>query len=336
MGGASKYTVELPDGKKHNLHNGDRGFFKRSVHKLRCTEGILQMVRPMEFRDSLKLGKATNFASFPGTLDVSKHHLDVACVNNYYFLKDAGSKRGTYLKLTNSGKNKRIELHKGMTFAVGRLQLKVQNLEGDCADNKKLKEKVEEAARERAEANKDKDKEDEALDDDEEFADDSDEDDGGGGKKGKLDGPAVMFLASIDKKSQVKGRIRETSTIGSDKEKNKISISSEMAKEKKIDAVHTRIVLEDGHFYLESGGGGFGTFVGLPKKKFVEVHGGDKLLVGSARCKIEALPATFAPLDGLIDKILGKRVTNVYDMKVVGSSASIEERLQAARKEHDA
>ena len=44
--------------------------------------------------------------------------------------------------------------------------------------------------------------------------------------------------------------------------------------------VHTRIVLEDGHFYLEDAKSAFGTYVGLPKKKFFELNGGDKLLLG--------------------------------------------------------
>ena len=39
--------------------------------------------------------------------------------------------------------NARVELHKGSTFAVGRLQLKVQNIEGACADNKALLAKME-------------------------------------------------------------------------------------------------------------------------------------------------------------------------------------------------
>lgn len=219
------------------------------------------------------------------------------------------------------------------------------------------------ARKERAEENKDK--EEEELDDDEEFADDSDEDDGGkGGKQGKLEGPPVMFLTPVNKKVPVKGRIRETSTIGacplctpkrnpnshrsisaacvargghahtaqatrttrcdrccntrsphhdptaavlapvttwhrcarppplhavsagSDSNKNKIVVKEDLAKANQVDAVHTRIVLEDGHFYLENAEGKMGTYVGLPKKKFFEINGGDQLLLGSAKCGV--------------------------------------------------
>ena len=44
-----------------------------------------------------------------------------------------------------------------------------------------------------------------------------------------------------------------------------------MVEGKDVSPVHARIVLEDGHFYLEDAGSSFGTFVGLPKKKYFEV-----------------------------------------------------------------
>jgi len=287
--------------------------------------------------EGMQVGKR-GMNSFPGGKDVSKHHLDVAIMNNYYFVKDSGSKKGSYIKIGGS-KNKRVELHKGMTFAVGRLHLKVSNIEGDSADNRKLREKMEEEQREREAEQAEKKREDKTeveLDDDEEFADDSDDEDSKkkSGIKGKLDGPPVMFITSIDKKVPVKGRIRETSTIGVNKEKNKISVKEDIAKPRKVDDVHTRVVLEDGHFYLEDAGSSFGTYVGLPKKKFFEINAGDLLMLGGARATISQLPATVQFLDGLIDKILGQMPLKIYDMKICGT-APIEKRLKAARKEDD-
>jgi len=330
--------VTLPDGKEHELHNGDRGFFVRHVHKLRVLEGFRYRFRPIRLVEGLEVGKR-GFNSFPPKLDVSKHHCDIAVVNNYYFMKDAGSKYGTFIKIGGSKENSRIELHKGMTFSVGRLHLKVQNIEGDCADNKELKAKLEaERAAKEQEKSKDTDKKpDDELDEDEEYADDTDDEDdkkGSSAKKGKLDGPAVMFLVPLNKKEQAgKGRIRETSTIGISKEKNKVSVSDDQAKKFMISDVHTKIVLEDGHFYLENAGGAFGTYVGLPKKKYFELHGGDQLLLGGARAQVEAplgdVPRFF-PLDGLIDKILGKQSTKAYNVTVTGKS-NIENRLINSR-----
>ena len=45
-----------------------------------------------------------------------------------------------------------------------------------------------------------------------------------------------MFLNPVDKKVQVKGRIRETGTIGSDPDKNKIAVPTELAKSRKVRA----------------------------------------------------------------------------------------------------
>ena len=141
-----------------------------------------------------------------------------------------------------------------------------------------------------------------------------------------------MFLAPVDKKTQIKGRIRETSTIGASKEKNKIAIPEELAKARGVGEVHTRIVLEDGHFYLESAGGA--TYVGIPKKKFFQVRAGDKLMLGQARCSISALlPFTFLPLDGIIDHMMGKMPLATYNVKILGSGATIEQRLRIARGE---
>ena len=323
--------VTLPDGKKVPMHNGDRGFFVRHVHTLRVLEGLRYRFRPIRMTDKLEIGRR-GMNSFPDKKDVSKHHLTVACVNNHYFLKDAGSRRGSYIKLASSGKNKRVELHKGMTIAVGKIHLKVQSIEGSAADNQAA---IEAAAKKKqdAEAAKNNAKDDD-LDEDEEYAD-SDSDDGGSsaGKNVKLEGPPVLFFTSVNKKHQIKGRIRETSTIGSGKEANKIQIKEELAKDGRVDAVHTRICLEDGRFYVEDAGSSFGTFVGFPKKKLVQVFGGDQLLLGSARAQVENFPGKFYFIDGLIDKIMGNLDISHYPVTLLSSSASLEERLQAARGE---
>ena len=320
MGGSGQ-KVTLPSGKEASAYNGDRGFFVRGRHTLKCLEGWKQYLpwKYVEFSDKLSVGKR-EFDIFPSTLGVSKNHITVACLNNYYFIKDAGSKQGTYIRIGGSSKNKRIELHKGMSFAVGRMHFKISLIEGDAADNRVLKAQLEqEAAEKMAKGEASGKKKEDELESDEEFADDSDDDDGGskkssasGKKRGKLDGPAVMFLSSVDKKLNVKGRIRETSTIGADKEKNKISLEPELAKDKLVDAVHTRICLEDGRFYLEDAGSKFGTWVGLPKKRWFEVNVGDSIMLGSARCRIGMNVNPFQPLQGMIDKLLGASALNMY------------------------
>ena len=332
MGGDKKpkYQIELPDGKQHNLHNGDRGFFVRDVYALRVLEGFRYRFRGIRLTEKLEVGKR-GMNSFPAGKDVSKHHTTVACVNNYYFMKDAGSRKGTYFKLASSGKNKRVELHKGMTFAVGKVHLKVANIEGDAADNQEAKAAAAAAAKEKEAAAAEKSGKKEDLDSDEEYADDSDDGGGGGGgKKTKLEGPPVLFLASVDKRQQIRGRIRETSTIGAAKDSNKVQIKEEIAKEKAVSDVNTRIILEDGHFYLEDAGSKFGTFIGFPKKKLVQVTGGDQMMLGTARCQIEHYPGKMQFIDGLIDKIMGNMGTNVHDVKVLSTSSSYEERLQVA------
>ena len=335
MGGkkTSTYSIELPDGTKAPLHNGDRGFFIRHMHTLRVLEGLRYRFRPIRLTEKLEVGKR-GMTSFPEGKDVSKHHADIAVVNNYYFMKDAGSRRGTYFKLASSGKNKRVELHKGMTFAVGQVHFKVQQIEGDAADNKEAKAKALAAAKAKEAAAKEAaGKKDENLDSDEEYADDDSDDDGGGGsgKKVKLEGPPVLFMVSLDKRLQIRGRIRETSTIGAAAEGNKVVIKPEVAKDKKVEAIHTQICLEDGHFYLEDVSKKFGTFVGFPKKKFVQLHGGDQLMMGTARAQIEVIPFAVQFIDGLIDKIMGFKTENMYNVKLVDKGASIDERLQAAR-----
>lgn len=321
------------------MNNGDRGFIARGVITLKCYDGWKSWLpfKYLELADKRTIGKRA-VDIFPPKMDVSKAHVSVACVNNYYFLKDASSK-GTFVKI-GGGKNKRIELHKGMTFAVGRIGFKVQMMEGDCADNRIVKQQIEEeeakkAAQRSSDTEKNKKKEAE-LDSDEEFADTDDDDDDTskqtkGGKRGKLDGPPVMFLATIDKKGiAIKGRIRETSTIGADKEKNKISIPAELAKQKGVSAVHTRIVLEDGHFYLEDAGSSLGTWVGMPKKKWFEINSGDHIMIGAARCRIGMRLNPFQPIQGIIDTILGSFGTTDYQVNILGH-ASIEQRLVAAQ-----
>jgi len=338
MGKKDRYYITLPGGSRAELHNGDKGFMIRHMTSIRVDEGLRYRFRPIRLTDKLEVGKR-GMTSFPPSMEVSKHHVTVACMNNHYFIKDNNSKGGTYIKIGGSAKNKRIELHKGMTIAVGRLHLKVSLIEGDTAENRKIREEIEEAEKERAAeaAEKTTSKKEADLDSDEEYADDSDDDNKGGskGKKGKLEGPAVLFLSSLNKKERIKGRIRETSTIGADKEQNKIMIPEELAKTKAVSAVHTRIVLEKdangaSHFYLEDAGGSLGTYVGLPKKKFFELNGGDHLMFGMAKAHVEVIPAACQVLDGLIDKILGDLGTQMHNMKIVGH-APIEERMEATK-----
>jgi len=343
MGGFKHGKTKLPSGKEVTQHNGDKGFVVRGRLTLKCHEGWKQYLpwKYVEFENGLQLGKR-GFDIFPAKMDVSKHHVTVACLNNYYFIRDQASKHGTYIRIGLSAKNKRVELHKGSTFAVGRVHFKVSELQGSAADNLEKMKEMEEEAREKAEA-KEKaeaagkatgEKEPE-LESDEEFADDTDDEDDkksskGSSKKGKFDGPPVMFLSTIDKKLKIKGRVRETSTIGSDKEKNKISIEEAVAKAKNVDKVHTRICLEDGHFYLEDAGSSFGTWAGLPKKKFFEIHVFDHIMLGGARCTIGMNVVPFQFIQGIIDKLLGTMNAQDYPMKILGSSSSYEERLQAA------
>ena len=341
MGGKKhSYKTTLPSGREAKMHNGDRGFIKRAPCTLRIWESFKFLPGfGIPLVDKLSIGAKTN--SFPATLNVSKHHLTAACLNNYYFLKDAGSKHGSYVKLAKGGPSKggngRVELHKGMTFSVGRLGFKVSDIQGAASDNKAAiaardKARKEAEAKQAASGAKE-----EELDSDEEFADsDDDGGGGGGGKATKLDGPPVMFLSSVDKKLAIRGRIRATSTIGSHKENNKIAIADDVAAKRSVEAVHTRIVLDDdGKFFLEDASkGGLGTYVGLPRKKFFEVNPGDKLLLGGCRCAIDALypPILVRPLDGIIEHMMGADELSVYDMTIVGA-APIQKRISAAMGE---
>lgn len=332
-------TVKLPSGKVVKMTNGYRGSIAPGVHTLRCIDGWKAMLpwKYINLEEKRPIGKSS-VDIFPAKMGVSKSHMTCAVLNGYYFVKDNGAKLGTYIQM-GSGKNKRVELHKGMTFSVGRMGFKVSMIEGAAYDNLELKKQLEEeeAEKEKKKAESGKDAKPEVeLDSDEEFADDSDDEDGGKsskkskkGKAGKLDGPPVMFLTSMDKKLNVKGRIRETSTIGSDKEKNKISIEAEMAKEKSVSAVHSKIILEDGHFYLEDAGSSFGTWVGLPKKKYFEVNVGDKLMLGMARCYVGMRVNPFQPVEGFVNFIVGNNQLTPYDFTLCGF-APIEQRLAVA------
>jgi len=342
MGGFKHGKTKLPSGKEVTQHNGDKGFIVRGRLTLKCHEGWKQYLpwKYVELENGLQVGK-TGFDIFPPKMDVSKTHIVVACLNNYYFIKDMGSKHGTYVRIGLTNKNKRMELHKGSTFSVGRVQFKVSDIQGSAADNIIKKLEMEEAEKEKAEAraaagNATGEKEQE-LESDEEFADDSDDEDdkkskSGSSKKGKFDGPPVMFLSSIDKKLKIKGRIRETSTIGADKEKNKVSIDAEVAKLKHVDAVHTRICLEDGKFFVEDVGSHFGTWAGLPKKRFFEVHVFDKVMLGGARCTIGMNVVPFQFIQGIIDKLLGTMNPSDHPMKILGSGSSYEDRFAAANE----
>ena len=327
------YQVQLPGGSKAPLHNGDRGFFVRHVHTLRALDGSRS--HRIRLTDQLQVGRRgswTNF--FPDNKDVSKHHTTIAVLNNYYFMKDAGSRYGTYLRLESSGKNARVELHKGMIFAVGQVHLKVQSIEGDAADNQHAKRKAEAKAianAEAARAARATTAPPEELGDDEEYADDDSESGDDDGKNAKLEGPPVLFLRSVDKRLQIRGRIRGTSTIGAEAHVNKVQITEAIAKQKKVDGVHSRIVLEDGRFYLEDVSRGFGTYVGFPRKRFLQLNRGDQLLLGCARAKVESKALKLQLVDGLLEKILGSMALNAYSLRILATGASIEERLQAAR-----
>lgn len=101
-----------------------------------------------------------------------------------------------------------------------------------------------------------------------------------------------------------------------------MQIKEEIAKANSVSGVHSRILLEDGHFYLEDAGSKFGTFIGFPKKRFVQLAGGDQLMLGTARCRIEHYLGKFQLIDGLIDKIMGNLGTNVHDLKVLPTNSS--------------
>ena len=150
----------------------------RHMTSIRVDEGLRYRFRPIRLTDKLEVGKR-GMTSFPPSMEVSKHHVTVACMNNYYFIKDNNSKGGTYIRIGGSSKNKRIELHKGMTIAVGRIHLKVSSIEGDTAENRKARLEIEEAEKEKAaeaaEAAEKGAKKEEDLDSDEEYADDSDD-----------------------------------------------------------------------------------------------------------------------------------------------------------------
>ena len=151
-GGDAK--IKLPSGKEVKMTNGDRGFVAFGVPTLKCYDGWKSFLpwKYLELTDKMAIGKR-GMDIFPPKLDVSKQHAIVACVNNYYFLKDNSSK-GTFIKVSSSGKNKRIELHKGSTFSVGRIGFKVSQIEGDAADNREIKAAIEadEAAKAEAKA----------------------------------------------------------------------------------------------------------------------------------------------------------------------------------------
>ena len=74
MGGSGQ-TVTLPSGREVRAYNGDRGFFVRGRHTLKCLEGWKQYLpwKYVEFSDTLSVGKQECDA--PSTLGVSKKHI---------------------------------------------------------------------------------------------------------------------------------------------------------------------------------------------------------------------------------------------------------------------
>jgi len=262
--------------------------------------------------------------SMPSGCNISKTHFDTAIQNNYYFIKDK-SKMGTYIRI---GKKDRVELHKGYTFAVGKAWFKVSAFEGDAYDNKEAKaqaEKDQKAKAAKKEANPDQ-KEEEHLDDGEEYADTDDE---GDGAVGKYDGPPVMVLSSVDKKMGIKGRIRETQTIGAG-DSNKIIIPKEQAAKRAVQDVHARVVLEEGKFFLEHAAGpcAFGTYIGVSKKFWCQVNGGDELLLGGARFSVSQSPATLQIVQGIMDMLIGEFGRRDYRVKLL-KNCPVSERISA-------
>ena len=90
-------------------------------------------------------------------------------------------------------------------------------------------------------------------------------------------------------------------------------------------AVHSRIVLEDGRFYLEDAGSAFGTYAGLNKGAYFEINGGDELMLAGARCKVMSWPFTFRPIDGILSKILGEGATKYdHQVQILGTTSVVD------------
>ena len=315
---AAGKRVTLPDGRNVPMNNGSTGFFIPGPHYFQCTESM--KINPVsgQIDHAMKLGRAA-----PGCPDkhwVSGTHVTFAIQNDYYFIKDV-SKNGTYVRIGIKGKGERIELKPGNTFSVGQLWLKAKEITGNAAINRKQEEEEENSLDDKEEKEKpEKDEKDDAdgdddLDDDEEYADDSDDD---GEVSKNLNKPAKMLLVSADKKLKLKCNFSQTGFIGSDKEKCKLAIKEERAKKRHVEKVHSKIVVEDGRFYLEDAGSAFGTYFGLGKKAYFEMYDGDVFLLGGARFRCVRRKGVFRPLQGLVDLMVGKMPPFDYSVKITG------------------
>ena len=334
MGGKKhSYKTTLPSGREAKMHNGDRGFIKRAPCTLRIWESFKFLPGfGIPLVDKLSIGAKTN--AFPATLNVSKHHLTAACLNNYYFLKDAGSKHGSYVKLAKGGPSKggngRVELHKGMTFSVGRLGFKVSDIQGAASDNKAAiaardKARKEAEAKQAASGAKE-----EELDSDEEFADSDDDDGGGGGGKAtKLDGPPVMFLSSVDKKLAIRGRIRATSPSGRTRRttRSRSPTTSPRSGRWRRCTRGSCSTTTAGSSWRRPRAASAPMSACRARNSLVNL--GDKLLLGGCRRATDALypPILVRPLDGIIEHMMGADELSVYDM-TIGRAAPIEADLR--------
>jgi len=333
---ASADATVLVNGKQEKLTSGAFGYWVKNPCYMRCMEGMLGGLPPLpDLNDQTAFGSSSGF-KLPSKMNISKAHMMVAVQNNHYFVKDT-SKQGTYVRIGIHGKGSRVELVKNATFAVGGVWLKVVAIEGNAAVNAaeiaKMKEEAaaKEAAGEKVEKAK---KKDDDLSSDEEYADDSDDDgkSGAGAKAVDDSKPAKLVLAGVDKKLKMKASFYETGCIGSDKAKcERLTISETRAQSRKVDPVHSRIVFEDGRFYVEDAGSNFGTYIGIGKKSFFQIESGDTLLLARARFKVVMSPVAFRPLQGFIDMLMGDMGKFDYGVDILPRNSSVVERL-AARK----
>lgn len=214
-----------------------------------------------------------------------------AIQNGHYFLKDT-SKQGTYVRIGQKKKTERIELVPNSSFAVGRVWLKVRQISGSDAPPSSA------GGDEPAAAEPDKGAKEE-LESDEEYADESDDEPTGS----STTGPATLWLEGVDKKLKIKGRFTETGFIGSDKDKCGLVIKEERAKKRLVEPLHTKVICEDGKWYVEDAGSNFGTYMGLGRKTWFEVHAGDSIMLAGCRCTVARRGSVFRPLQGFIDMV---------------------------------
>ena len=87
------------------------------------------------------------------------------------------------------------------------------------------------------------------------------------------------------------------------KSKEKTKKKEERAKKRLVEPVHTKIIYEDGKFYVEDAGSNFGTYFGLGRKSWFEVHAGDCIMLAGCRCNVVRRGTVFRPLQGFIDMV---------------------------------